>query len=170
MRRSLRLTTCLLFAASLGTASAAEVFSFWPGDGADHAAGFERRYGHPCGEAVTAKVSKLPTANKGPFISEHVVELDARGKVIRRWPMPVDYLPRALRGNELLVTDGQEGFWVRPNGAFEKASAIPPAHDNLPFQCDLTSVFGKSEYARCEVFVDLVSQKKRTLGHQGVCT
>lgn len=170
MRARLRLFACLLFVGGLGTASRAEEFSFWPGDGAERAAGFQAKHGHPCGEVARANVSKLPTADKGPLISELTVELNARGKVIRRWPMPVDYTPRALRGNELLAVAGDKGFWIRPNGKFRRAEAIPPADDSLPFQCDLASVVGKSAYAGCQVFVDLASRKKRTLGYQGVCT
>ena len=170
MNRLMLIIACFLLLSGPGDAASVERFSFWTGDGAEKAPGFQGRYGHPCGETVEAKVSKLPTAQKGPFISETVVELNASGKVIRRWPMPVNYFPLALQGSELLVAFGEKGFWVRPNGAFKKASTIPPVEDQLPFTCNLTSVFGKSNYARCGVFIDLISRKKRMLGYEGVCT
>jgi hypothetical protein len=166
---ALLLLACLLLAAGSGVASAAELFRFWPGEGASEAPGFKRMSEHPCGEVAIAEVAKLPTAKNGPLLSEVVVELNQRGKVIRRWPMPVDYTPQAVRGAELLVTAGEEGFWIRSNGTFRRASAMP-AHDYTPFKCDLMSVFGKSEYAGCSIFVDLASKRKRTLGYQGVCT
>lgn len=172
MHVRLPLFACLFFASGLGAASAAEIFNFWPGDGADNAAGFQSREPHPCGEVVRAKVSKLPTTDTGPLLSEFAVELSERGKIIGRWPLPVDYVPRALRGEELLATFADKGVgavWIRPDGAFRKASTLPPADDRALVQCD-TSVFGSSASAGCEVFVDLRSRKKRTLGYQGVCS
>ena len=124
---------------------------------------------HPCGEAAYAKVSKLPTSVHGPLISEVAVELDRRGKVIRSWPMPVDYRPQALRGAELLVAEGDKGFWIRPDGSFTRATALSE-NDSKEVACDLKRVFGKSDYAMCSVFVDVKSGKKRKLGYQAVCT
>ncbi len=171
MRKTSRLFLCLLLVCGPGSASASESFGFWPGKGARSAPGFERMSEHPCGEVAYARVSTLPTSPNGPLQSEVVVELDRRGKVIRRWPMPVDFMPHALRGNELLAVVGGKGIWIRPNGSFRKATAIPddPTSGDM-IECDLTSVFGKSAYARCSRFVDLASRKMRTLGYQGVCT
>ena len=149
--------------------SRSERFAFWPRDGASAAPGFERTLDHPCGEVAVAKVSKLPTAKDGPLEAELVVELDSGGKVIHRWPMPVDHLPRAVRGDELLVSAGDKGVWVRADGSFRRELGAPASTVKL-FACDLTSVFGKSDYAQCGVFVDVESHKERTLGYQGVCT
>jgi hypothetical protein len=160
----------LLLIGGFGSAAASESFRFWPGKGAETAPGFERMSEHPCGEAAIADVSRLPIAKEGPLRSEVVVELNRRGKVIVRWPMPVDFSAHALRGKELLVVSHDNGFWIRPNGSFRKATTIPKTGDLRPINCDLTSVFGKSGYAQCSVFVDLVSHKKRTLGYQGVCS
>lgn len=165
----MRLLVVVLALGGLSGASGPESFQFWPGSGAERAPGFERMGGHPCGEVAHAKVSKLPTKKSGPLESEVVVELDHRGRVIRRWPMPVDFLPRALRREEMLFALGDHGFWVRPNGSFRKATTIP-APDDKPVECDLARVFGASEYARCSVFVDLETRKQRTLGYQAVCT
>ncbi|MEQ1866704.1 MAG: hypothetical protein ABL996_18865 [Micropepsaceae bacterium] len=171
MRVQRRLFACLLFICEIGSASGSESFQFWPGKGAAAALGFQRMSEHPCGEVAYAEVSRLPTAKNGPLLSEVVVELNRRGKVARRWPMPVDYVPRALRGEELLVVAGDIGFWIRSNGSFRKATTIPAPEDRSGlFKCDLTRVFGKSAYAGCSVFVDLVSHKERTLGYQGVCS
>jgi hypothetical protein len=170
MRLIITLAACVLLPAGSMAATPAVLFQFWPGKGAERAPGFVETHGHPCGEVALAKVSKLPTAKNGPLQSDLVVELNAGGKVIRRWPMPVDFLPRAVRGNELLVSIADEGYWVRPDGSFKKAEALPAIGDRQPFKCDLTRVFGKSDFAMCETLVDLVSHKKRTFGHQGVCT
>ncbi len=169
MRKAVQLLACLLFAGGVSGALGAESFGFWPGKGVTKAPGFERMSEHPCGEAAYAKVSKLPTKADGPLISEVAVELDRRGKVIGRWPMPVDYTPHALRGAELLVTAGDGGFWIRPNGSFTRATALP-ASEATQVDCNLKHVFGESVYAGCSVFVDVASGKKRTLGYQGVCT
>lgn len=146
-----------------------ERFAFWPHDGVSTAQGFERMLDHPCGEVAVAKVSKLPTAEDSPLEAELVVELDSGGKVIRRWPMPVDYWPRAVRGEELLVSAGDMSFWVRADGSFRRETKTP-SFSAKPVSCDLTSVFGKSDYARCSIFVDLETLKERTIGYQGVCT
>lgn len=172
MRAQMRLFTGLFLVGGLSSAAASESFTFWPGKGASKAPGFERMWDHPCGEVASAQVSKLPTASNGPLQSEVVVELDRRGNVIRRWPMPVDFTPHALRREELLVVAGDKGFWVRSSGSFRRATAIPatPTSDVGMFQCNLKSVFGKSDYAGCRRFVDLTSRKKRILGYQGVCS
>jgi hypothetical protein len=95
MRTLLRVFVCLLGVAIVGGASASETFRFWPGKGAASAPGFQGIGEHPCGEVAEATVSKLPTARNGRLIPEVVVELDRRGKIVRRWPMPVDYTARA---------------------------------------------------------------------------
>jgi hypothetical protein len=61
--------------------------------------------------------------------------------------MPVDYMPEAVRGDELLVAFGKEKLWVRPNGTFTKAkgvSAVAPKERT----CNLKPVFGDSSYSR----------------------
>lgn len=153
------------------TASASELFSFWPGKNVEKAPGFQSLSEHPCGQVAHAKVAKLPTGNNGPLLVDIVVEMDKRNRVIQRWPSPVDFVPSAVRGTELLVTAGERRFWVRPNGSFRKASEIPADNQvSAQFKCDLSSVFGRSNYAACSVYVDLASGRKRTLGYQGVCS
>lgn len=171
MHAPLRMFACLLLVAGQSNAAGSEVFRFWPGKGATTAPGFERMWEHPCGEVASAHVRILPTAKNGPLLSEVVVELNRRGKVIRRWPMPVDFYPHSVRGAELLVAAGNTGFWIRSNGTFRRATTVP-ALDRAErlVKCDLTPVFGKSDFTQCSVFVDLGSRKKRTLGYQGVCT
>lgn len=170
MSTNLRLLACTLLASAFCTAATAETFSFWPGKGASSAPGFKSMDDHPCGEVATAEVSKIPTAKNSPLDPELVVELNARGKIIRRWSTPVDTYPRALRGEELLIyLDGKGGYWIRPDGSFAKATSLPPDRSEQT-TCDLKSVFGDSGSAQCETFVDLTSGKKRTLGYQGVCS
>lgn len=170
MRTRLSLFACLLFAIGWSSASAAESFPFWPGKGAEAAPGFQRMSEHPCGEVAYAEVSKLPTTDNGPLLSEVVVELGRRGKVVRRWPTPVDSVPHSVSGAELLFMLGERGFWVRSDGSFRRAATPATGDGSALLNCDLTSVFGKSGYAQCSIFVDLVSRKKRTLGYQGVCS
>ncbi|MEQ1756151.1 MAG: hypothetical protein ABL973_18665 [Micropepsaceae bacterium] len=161
---------CLLVISGLSNASGTELFRFWPGPGAKAAPGFQGLSEHPCGEVANALVSKLPTAKEGPLLSDVVVELNLHGRVIRRWPIPVDYTPHALRGEELLVVLADKGFWVRSNGAFRKATTIAEPDEMLLIKCDLTDVFGKSGFAQCGKFLDMASHKKRTLGYEGVCS
>jgi hypothetical protein len=170
MRKALLLFFCVWIVGATGVASADETFSFWPEKGAKQAPGFQSMSEHPCGEVARAKVSKLPPVDKGPLRSELVVELDANGKVIRRWPMPVDYVPQGLSGDELLVgVAGDIDFWIKSDGSFRRASRTSVPEQRL-VQCDLTTVFGSSAYAGCSVFIDLASHKERTLGYQGVCS
>jgi hypothetical protein len=168
MRRCLFLIAALIAAVACDAADA-ETFQFWPGKGASTAPGFKGMSEHPCGEVAVAEVSKLPSTKYEPLQPDLVVELNSHGKVIRRWPSPVDYSARALKGDELLVTAGNRGYWIRPNGEFRKASEVPARSDTL-VECDLTSVFGKSSYAQCSIFTDLASGKRRRLGYQGVCS
>jgi hypothetical protein len=169
MPAPLRLLACLTIASALCGAAGAESFRFWPGKGASSAPGFKRMWEHPCGEVAEAEVSKLPLTTYRPLQPDLVVELNRRGKVVRRWPAPVDYVVHTIKGDELLVTAGDRGFWIRPDGRFRRASTIPPASETLT-ACDLTHVFGKSAYNQCSIFTDLAGGKKRKLGYQGICT
>ena len=169
MRALLQVFACFILATPLYSA-AAEEFGFWPNEGAREAPGFKSMSEGPCGEVAYAEVAKLPLPKGGALASELIVELNRRGKVIRRWPGPVDYTPSALKGDELLVTAGERGFWIRPDGTFRKASPLPSSERGEDFACDLKQVFGNSAYAGCAIFKDVVTRKKRRLGYQGVCT
>ena len=158
-----------LLASDVTSALADEIFQFWPGKGADRVPGVQLTHEHPCGQIALARVSKLPTGADGPLIAEEVVELDRRGKVLRRWPMPVDFTPHAVRGSALLAVLARKGIWIRPDGSFSRAKTIPAASDR-PIDCDLNAVFGASAYNECAVFTDIASHRKRTLGFQGVCS
>jgi hypothetical protein len=156
-------------AIAIAATASAETFRFWPGKGASSAPGFKGMSDHPCGEVAEAEVSKLPSPNYEPLGPDLVVELNRRGKVIRRWPAPVDHNISAVKGDKILVTAGERAFWIRPDGSFKKEAVIPQSSVTLA-ECDLTSVFGKSAYARCAIYRDLATGKKRTLGYQGVCS
>jgi hypothetical protein len=149
---------------------AAESFAFWPGKGAKRAPSFQTiNEDHACGEVVIAKVSKLPRIGKGPLQSEKVVELNSRGKVIRRWPVPIDYRVDGIKADELFVHVGMKNYWIRPDGSFRQAKPITVS-DMKMAHCELREVFADSEDAQCGKFLDLRSQKERTLGYEGPCT
>jgi hypothetical protein len=163
------LMTCALLAA--GQVRSAQVFSFWPGEGADRAPGFIELDDGPCGQIARARVSRLPSSRGTALQSELAVEIDSRGRIIRRWPYPVNYLPVAVQGDQLLVTWGSsgEGLWITPEGRFSKAR-LPKSTEGELASCHLDSVFPGSAYAQCQRMPDRRTKRMRTIGYQAVCS
>jgi len=164
--------SCLLLMLALAAtrASAAEPFTFWFEGDISRLAGLQAIQDHPCGAVAVVKVDKLPLPGaKGRITVEKVVELDAAGKTLQRWPMPVNYTPVAVRDTQLLVELGRERFWIWPNGQFQRAGklALPSAK---PVQCKTGAEFKGSDYVQCEAFPDMGSRVPRMIAFEGVCT
>jgi len=158
-----------LMAAASAPALAAEPFHFWFEGDVSRVAGFQSIEDHPCGEIAVVKVDKLPPFGKGRLTSEKAVELDASGKAIRRWPMPVNFTPVAVRDNQLLIEFADDRYWVEPDGKFQRAGklALPAAK---PAQCKTAVEFKDSDYVECQAFPDLGSRAPRTIAYEGICT
>ena len=163
-----------LFAALSGSAaedSTVYELRFWPGKGVERDPRYVSTADHPCGKVVVARVYAMPPVEpKSALVPERVLEVDSSGKVIRRWPMPVDASPIALRGTRLLVETGELKFWITPQGAiipYGPISALPAPE---PVSCSHSAEFGDSDYVQCRKFRDLSSGKDRIVSFEGPCS
>lgn len=144
-------------------------FSFRPGKFPELAPGFVQRYDHPCGEVVTAKVHVLPAFRDTSYRPDPAMEFDAKGKPVRQWPLPVDYIPKAVRGVELLIAFGSKGFWVSPDGDLRPDSLKDKFPEPRPLECTAPVVAGKSTDSRCTVFPDVGTGVPRKIGYAASC-
>jgi hypothetical protein len=123
---------------------------------------------HPCGESVTAYVKLVPTTH--PVIEgETVFELDASGRLIRQWPVPINRLPLALLGDTLLLNAYSDSvaIGISPSGAVSiHLHDDTGAREAAP--CPETELLGTSDYKVCTAFG--VTEPKRILVYQAPCT
>jgi hypothetical protein len=144
---------------------------FWPGKSPDKDARYLRTEDHPCGKVIYARVTAFPRGRKGSaLIPEIVVELGAKGKVIRRWPIPVDATPLGVRAESLLLNTEGRRLWVTPEGViapYHGRGSLPPS---AVTGCATPSDFNRSPFRECRKFRDLNSGKVRWLSFQGPCT
>ena len=141
-------------------------FSFRPGKFPELAPGFVQRYDHPCGEVVTARVASMPASVDTSYHTDPAMEFDSKGKPVRQWPLPVDYVPKAVQGVELLIVFGTRGFWVSPEGRLRPDSLRDKFPDAQPLECALPSALGN---ARCSTFPDIDSGAPRRIGYAATC-
>ena len=164
----------LLFVALSGSsAEDSKVYElqFWPGKGVEKDPRYVSMEDHPCGKVVVARVRALPPIGSVSALHpERVIEMDSTGKVVRRWPIPVDACPVGLNGTRLLVDTGLLKFWVTPKGVitpYGTAIALPPPE---PVSCSRSREFGDSAYVQCRRFRDQTSGKYRILSFEGPCS
>lgn len=160
-----------LFPALLGTAAAQPKdtgyeFSFRPGNMPELAPGFVQRYDHPCGEVVTARVRNMPAFKDTAYHPDPAMEFDSKGKPVRQWPLPVDYVPRAIQGVELLIAFGSRAFWVSPEGNLRPDSLRSKYPEAQPLECSMLSADAGS---RCSTLSDVDSGAPRRIGYVASC-
>ncbi len=156
-----------LMAASV-PALAAEPLPFWFEGDVSRVAGYQSVEDHPCGVIAIVKVDKLPPFGKGRLTSEKAVEMDASGKAIRRWPIPVDARPVAVRDNQLLFEYDRTRYWVEPDGKVQRAGklSLPAVKET---QCKTAIEFKDADYVHCEAFPDMGTRAPRTIAYEGAC-
>ena len=129
--------------------------------------------GHPCGQVAVVRLTRLPPTDAKPLQPDKVVEIDAKGRVLRTWATPVDSLPVAFIGDSLVVeVPGTGRFYkVRQSREIEEVAApSPKPMSNFSRQCPKVTAFGKSDYLQCGSAIDIRTGKGRLLAFQSVCT
>lgn len=128
--------------------------------------------GHPCGQIALVRITRLPPLNSKPLQPDPIVEIDERGRIIRRWATPVDSLPVAISGNSLIVDLHGEIYEIDSNREIRRwkvpQKRIDPELE--PLECPKVTEFGDSAYLRCGYVADRAGGKKHLLAFQGVCT
>ncbi len=126
---------------------------------------------HPCGEVAEARVDVLPRYSKdGALIPERVFEVGTAGKVLRLWSMPVDSVPYAIAGDDLLFRAGSQIYRVNTAGKVALIANPPPPVDPITVKCQIPQTLLPSDYATCGQFADLTTGSKRVLSYEAVCT
>lgn len=136
---------------------------------------------HPCGAEATLFVDRLPD-KRDAIRGDTVHELDAAGKTLREWIIPVDTRVEGIKGREILVP---VSFWkvadpapaaaaqvdalltIRQDGHFR---VLPPRHFSDPESQPCPAGLPESAYRTCWVYRDLDGGKARHLAYEGPCT
>ncbi len=122
---------------------------------------------HPCGTTAFTLAPRLPPKDQR-LEGERMAEVDAHGRELRVWPVPVDHWPRAINGDELLLNfpagDRQDlALAVKPDGRYPIVPLIDaPSSEHV--DCPPYRGFGTSAYTRC------VRWQTRIVVYQGPCT
>jgi hypothetical protein len=144
---------------------------FWPGADAAKDARTVAIVDHPCGKVVVARVTVLPSHSKrGALIPEVAAELNARGGVVARWPMPVDSYPIAVEGEKLLLRTGDIKLWVNPRGVVTRYAGKDSIPSSADVPCARTAGTSTSEYVVCRSLPDLRSGRNRIVRFESPCT
>lgn len=136
---------------------------------------------HPCGAEATLFVDRLP-ARGDAIVGDTVHELDAVGKTVREWIIPVDTRVEGVDGKEILVP---VSFWkvadpdpeptvqvdtllsIRSDGRFR---VLPTRHFSDPESQPCPASLPESAYWTCWVYRDLDRGKARHMAYEGPCT
>ena len=129
--------------------------------------------GHPCGGIVTLQSNKLPM-NVQSIELLWAYELDAKGRIKTRWPLPVDATPLAIDGNRLIIHQFNEeevvfvtvegGIGIELSGP-PKAPALESMAKNL-VECPA----GVDEGNICSRLVDAATGAFRIIAYPPACT
>jgi hypothetical protein len=63
--------------------------------------------GHPCGSVVRVKTSVVP-ADSPWMTADTIREIDAAGKTVRSWRVPVDLYPVGIKGDTVVLAHGSD--------------------------------------------------------------
>lgn len=113
----------------------------------------------------------MPRYSKSePLAPERVFELDTNSKVLRSWHIPVDSVPYAVQGNDLLFSFNDQIYRVSLQGKLGREATPPERGEPAAAQCRPLKEFQGSAYAQCWRYADLDSKQLRTLAFLGVCS
>lgn len=125
---------------------------------------------HPCGAVVTKRLSQIPLHRASAIVQpDRAVEFSASGQILTVWAIPVDMSVVGVDGDSILVADRGRTLAIDSERHIRRRTAIS-GQIGVPAKCPLKKVFGNSDYARCETFVDDRTKKRRKIGFEGVCT
>lgn len=148
--------------------------SLWAGDeSAEAHPGVVATHAHPCGSIAVVRLSRMPRHKGDPraaLDSELIAEAGRDGRPRRRWSVPVDYQPIAVRGREILIDHGGRRLWI---GTDRRIRRAPPGGSYPPpvaFQCPARGAHASSDYAICAAFTDLGTGRRRSLHYEAPCT
>jgi len=124
----------------------------------------------PCGAVILAQSPRIPPSDDR-LMSETVFEVDATGRILHKWPVPLNASPLRLRGDvlEILVPVGFTSLVlaVQPGGQYVVVPAERTSNAQV-VDCPAKELFPSSDYVRCLQLVD--SGRRRQVAYQAPCT
>ncbi len=168
-------------ALSIGMAVAGTALAFQPryemrfwfdDESAARAAGAIEFEPHPCGAVAIAPVGRMPAFDGNAVLgTELIVEYGEGRREIRRWSTPVDGSIWAVRGNELLVDQGDGFYWIDTAGGIRPAERRNEARAvTRGDQCAIPAELEGSAYTQCTVHEDEGDGRPRILAYEGICS
>ena len=127
---------------------------------------------HPCGAIAVVRLHAMPPlqAPEGALAPELVAEIDADGTTLRRWSVPVDYQPLALRGEALLISHGEQHLWIGTDGGIARGDPGQPPDDIQALVCPARAPLADSEYRQCAFLHDRETGEARRIVFESSCT
>ena len=128
---------------------------------------------HPCGAVVTLQGNKLPMSVQGVEL-QWAYELDAKGKTVTKWPLPVDASPLAIDGNRLIIHqfNVEEIVFVTTEGGIGIHLSGPPKAPPLESKAEslVQCPAGADESNICSRLVDVATGDVRIVSYPPGCT
>lgn len=133
---------------------------------------------HPCGKTFSMCISKITETTE--LSPAWAYELSTDGKLLEKWPLPVDAQVWSIAGTEIFAAypnqDGFENSWtqpskirINPHGKFSAISQISESKHKI-FECSKYTNDPNIKQAYCHIFRDLKSSKERIIAFEPVCT
>jgi hypothetical protein len=124
--------------------------------------------GHPCGDMVMAQVGRVPRADDAILGTDPVAEIDANGRVINSWRVPIDGIPYAVDGSQIMMWVHRKIYWFGLDRRIKTAmepEPIPPSGPDCP-----KNESGLKGEIMCTTLKDRTSGKDRVFVSFLVCT
>lgn len=127
----------------------------------------------PCGAEATLNVTSVPRFKPAePFTNQTATEIDSKGKTLRSWPLPSDYVVSSLDGDWLLTSYAGKAdpIWVHTSGKIGVASAADSAIALGDDGVMLTTSCPANDDRQCLSVRDRPARSRRTIVAPGVCS
>lgn len=125
------------------------------------------------GEIVTVKTDRIP--DKSFMTGDDIHEIDAKGRVLRTWAVPLEARPVGISGSVLFIEINKHKkattVSVNMKGYLRKVKARPTVPDTAISECPVIPTLPESDYRWCATLPDASTPgKKRILAFEGPCT
>ena len=125
------------------------------------------------GELVAASVDRMPEPDY--MYGDDMHELDADGKVLRTWHVPLEAVPLGIDGDRLIVEltrqDDQPAIAVGLDGVIRRVERPPALPSSAHAHCPANSRLPQSDYQWCVTLPDMGAPATTHLvAYNGPCT
>ncbi len=133
---------------------------------------------HPCGNVVSQCLTQITETSK--LLPTWAYELASDGKILGKWPMPVDGQVWAVSGEHIYVAypnhEDRINEWNKPkyikvnaSGTISILGEISKSNE-VVYECSKLTEAPYLKSAFCVQYTDLKSGKKRIISSEPVCS